>query len=67
MGAFLDEIQNFTVAEIVAALGCPRGTAYYWKMGKRCPPAWMEPIFLRVLKEAFPAKKQRRARKAKEG
>lgn len=58
MGEFLEEIKRYTVAEIVAALGCPRGTAYYWREGKRCPPAWMEPHFLRVLKEAFPEPKE---------
>ncbi len=60
MGEFLDEIKRYSVAEIVAALGCPRGTAYYWKMGKRCPPAWMEKHFLRVLNEAFPEPKKPR-------
>ena len=61
MGEFLDEIKRYTVAEIVAALGCPRGTAYYWKMGKRSPPAWMEPHFLKVLKETFPEPKKPQA------
>lgn len=55
MGEFLDQIQRYSVAEIVEALGCPRGTAYYWKQGKRRPPGWMEPIFLAVLKAKFPA------------
>lgn len=58
MGEFLDEIKRYTVAEIVAALGCPRGTGYAWREGTRCPPAWMEPIFLRVLKEKFPEPKE---------
>lgn len=59
MGEFLDEIKRYSVAEIVAALGCPRGTAYYWKMGKRCPPEWMEKHFLRVLKETFPEPREK--------
>lgn len=54
MGEFLNRIQDYTVAEIVAALGCPRGTAYHWREGKRMPPAWLEPILLRALETAVP-------------
>lgn len=63
MGDFLDAIQRYTVAEIVEALGCPRGTAYYWKQGKRRPPEWMEPIFLALLKQRFPEPKAKRGGK----
>lgn len=54
MGEFINRIQDYTVAEIVAALGCPRGTAYYWREGKRMPRAWLEPILLRALEAAVP-------------
>jgi hypothetical protein len=54
MGEFLNRIQAYTVQEIVAALGCPRGTAWHWREGKRMPPEWLEPILLRALEAAVP-------------
>jgi hypothetical protein len=38
---------------IVAALGCPRQTAYAWLDGSRKPPAWQQTLFLAIIaKEA---------------
>jgi hypothetical protein len=46
MKDWLTEISKFSAAEIVAALGCPRKTAYAWLSGQRHPPEWLQPILL---------------------
>ena len=45
-----EQLRDFTALEIVEALGCPRVTAYQWKDGKREPPEWQQPHWLKVLK-----------------
>lgn len=49
---FQDAISGYTAAQIIAALGCPRGTAYDWLDGRREPPAWQQPHWLAILKSA---------------
>lgn len=50
--SFADQLSDFTAADIIAATGCPRGTAYDWKDGRREPPAWQQPHWLRILSAA---------------
>ena len=60
--SFKDEIANFTAADIVAALGCSRQTAYAWLDGSRMPPGWQKKYWLKVLR-----RHERKAKKAKQG
>jgi len=46
---FSEEIADYSAAEIVAALGCPRQTAYAWLDGTRTPPEWQQPHWLKLL------------------
>ena len=46
---FKAKLASFSAAEIIAALGCPRGTAYDWLDGRREPPAWQHPHWLAIL------------------
>jgi hypothetical protein len=48
---FKDDISAFTAAQIMAALGCPRGTAYDWLDGRREPPKWQRPHWLKILND----------------
>ena len=51
--SFADSLAPYSAAVIVAALGCPRQTAYAWLDGSRKPPAWQQTLFLAVIaKEA---------------
>jgi hypothetical protein len=51
--SFATDLADYSAAQIIAALGCPRSTAYEWKDGRRQPPAWLQPILLAVIaKEA---------------
>ena len=54
--SFRDDISSYTAAQIIAALGCPRGTAYDWLDGRREPPAWQQAHWLTVLKSANKAR-----------
>jgi hypothetical protein len=47
--SFDTDLADYTAAQIIAALGCPRSTAYEWKDGRRQPPAWLHPILLAVI------------------
>ena len=47
--SFSDSLAPYSAAQIVAALGCPRQTAYAWLDGSRKPPAWQQEIFLAVI------------------
>ena len=46
---FAESITDYTAAQIIAATGCPRGTAYDWKDGRREPPAWQQPHWLSII------------------
>lgn len=47
--SFEADLADYTAAQIIAALGCSRSTAYEWKDGRRQPPAWLQPILLAVI------------------
>ena len=50
---FAESLAEYSAAQIVAALGCPRQTAYAWLDGSRKPPEWQQKLFLAVIaKEA---------------
>ena len=48
--SFAEKLADYTAADIVAALGCKRQTAYAWLDGTRQPPAWQQPIFLAIIR-----------------
>lgn len=64
-----EHLEGFTVAEIIAALGCPPPTAYQWKDGRRSPPEWQHPHWLAILNasKAAAKSKARKPRKNKPG
>ena len=47
--SFKDQLAEFTAAEIVAALNCPRATAYQWKDGRREPPEWQRAHWVELI------------------
>jgi hypothetical protein len=47
--SFVDQLTDHSAPQIIAALGCPRATAYQWKDGRRSPPVWLQPILLAVI------------------
>lgn len=51
--SFASDISKIPAPVIIAALGCPRSTAYEWKDGRRSPPSWLQPHLLRII-QAFP-------------
>ena len=57
--SFADYLAPYSAAVIVAALGCPRQTAYAWLDGSRKPPMWQQELFLAVI--AREAKKHNKA------
>jgi len=50
--SFDTDLADYTAAQIIAALGCPRSTAYDWKDGRREPPEWQQAHWLRILAAA---------------
>lgn len=46
---FAESLTDYTASQIIAATGCPRGTAYDWKDGRREPPAWQQPHWLAII------------------
>lgn len=48
--SFAESLAEFSAAEIVAALGCPRQTAYAWLDGSRQPPEWQQALFLAAIR-----------------
>lgn len=48
---FAKKLARYTAREIADALDCPIATAYKWKEGKRVPPDWQQPLFLKAIKE----------------
>lgn len=57
---FHKEVSKYSAQQIMAAIGCPRGTAYDWLSKRREPPKWQQPHWLRILKENAPEKRDRR-------
>lgn len=51
---FSDQLADYSAADIIAVLNCPRGTAYDWKDGRREPPAWQQPHWLALLQRSRP-------------
>ena len=47
--SFAAHLSDYTAAQIIAATGSPRGTAYDWKDGRREPPAWQQPHWLAII------------------
>ena len=47
--SFATDLADYSAAQIIAALGCPRSTAYEWKDGRRQPPLWQQSVFLAVI------------------
>ena len=47
--SFAESLTDYTAAQIIAATGCPRGTAYDWKYGRREPPAWQQSHWLSII------------------
>lgn len=47
--SFAESLAPYSAAVIVAALGCPRQTAYAWLDGSRKPPEWQQHLFLTVI------------------
>ena len=47
--SFDTDLADYTAAQIIAALGCQRSTAYEWLAGRRQPPVWQQAVFLKVI------------------
>ena len=47
--SFATDLADYSASQIIAALGCPRSTAYEWKDGRRRPPLWQQSVFLAVI------------------
>jgi hypothetical protein len=50
--SFAEQIAQFAAAQIIAATGCPRGTAYAWLDGTRQPPEWQRRHWVAIIKKA---------------
>jgi hypothetical protein len=50
---FSQSLADFTAAQIIKALGCPRGTAYDWKDGRREPPMWQQRHWLSLIQHSI--------------
>ena len=48
--SFQTDLAGYSAPQIVAALGCPRQTAYAWLDGSRQPPEWQQRLFLREIR-----------------
>lgn len=48
---FAEQLAEISATTIIAALGCPRSTAYEWKDGRRSPPEWLQPHLLTIIKK----------------
>ena len=55
---FAESLAEFSAAQIVAALGCPRQTAYAWLDGTRQPPEWQQVLFLAAIQRNAKRKKR---------
>ena len=47
--SFATDLAEYSAADIIAALGCQRSTAYEWLAGRRQPPLWQQSVFLKVI------------------
>jgi hypothetical protein len=47
--SFATDLAEYSAADIIAALGCQRSTAYEWLAGRRQPPLWQQSVFLHVI------------------
>lgn len=47
--SFTEQLTEYSAAQIVAAINCPRATAYAWLDGTRTPPEWQQPHWLRII------------------
>lgn len=47
--SFDTDLADYTSAQIIAALGCQRSTAYEWLAGRRQPPVWQQAVFLKII------------------
>lgn len=50
--SFAESLTDYTAAQIIAAIGCPRGTAYDWLQGRREPPEWQQSHWLALIQHA---------------
>jgi hypothetical protein len=50
--SFETDLADYTAAQIIAALGCQRSTAYEWLAGRRQPPLWQQAIYLPAIAAA---------------
>jgi hypothetical protein len=48
---FAERLSQYSAADIVAALNCPRSTVYDWLANRRTPPKWQHDTWLAVLAE----------------
>lgn len=55
---FAESLAEFSAAQIVAVLGCPRQTAYAWLDGTRQPPEWQQALFLAAIQRDAKRKKR---------
>lgn len=49
---FKKDLSRYKATDLIRILGCPRGTAYDWLDGRRVPPEWQHPHWLRILRDA---------------
>ena len=54
--SFAESLTDYTAAQIIAATGCPRGTAYDWRDGRREPPAWQQQHWLALIRRSITKK-----------
>jgi len=59
--SFDADLSDYTAAQIITALGCPRGTAYDWKDGRREPPLWQQPHWLALIRRSTQKKSNKAA------
>lgn len=50
--SFASDLAEYSAPEIIAAIGCSRGTAYDWLQGRREPPEWQQPHWLALIRRA---------------
>jgi len=54
--SFATDLAEYSAPEIIAAIGCPRGTAYDWLQGRREPPEWQQPHWLALIRRSIKKK-----------
>lgn len=53
---FQQSLSGYSATQIIAALGCPRGTAYDWLDGRREPPEWQQPHWMALIRRSITKK-----------